>query len=272
VLDGLCVAAADGAKPRIVSAAGTETRERLLALVADPVDVLVLVDHVPFKASAGATVADRARGEAYRAIVAFEIARRVERTMVLLPDDVAGWPSALAKLLDLPLSIGLPPLVPSGVEVSGELLLENYLAPLFAAAVQNCRPALIWPREAFLDGDAPGACLPATVEVAGRARILAYGPYLPLPAGRWRARACLGFSPDIGKMPFILEVDTGGAVSRGFFEVDRGGIFYLDLDFQVTDSFHLVEMRLISQDSALNGLVSLIEVSLEPTEAALTPS
>ena len=271
MLDALCVAAAEGAKPRIVSVTGTETRERLLALAADPVDVLALVDHVPLRASAGVTVADGARGEAYRAIVAFELARRAERTLVLAAGDVAGWPAALAKLLDLPLSIGLPPPpLPSGAEVSGELPMENYLAPLFAAAAGNCLPALVWPREAFLDGDAPGTTLPATVEVAGRARILAYGPYLPLPSGGWRARACLGFSPDIGKMPFILEVDAGGAVSRGFFEVDRGGIFTLDLDFHVADSFHPVEMRLISQDSALEGLVSLIEVALEPTEALPT--
>ena len=69
-------------------------------------------------------------------------------------------------------------------------------------------------------------------------------------------------------MPFILEADTGGAVSRGFFEVDRGGIFTLDLDFEVADALHPVEMRLISQDSALEGQVSLIEVALEPVAAA----
>ena len=86
--------------------------------------------------------------------------------------------------------------------------------------------------------------------------------------GHWRATAFLGFSPDIGKMPFILEADSGGAVVRGFFEVKRGGIFTLDLDFQVDNALHPIEMRLISQDSALEGQVSLIEVALEPVVAA----
>ena len=253
--------------------AGTKTREQLGALVAEPVDALVLVDHVPFSEGGvpkdAAAVAGAARGEAQRAIVAFELARRAERTLVLAADDVAGWPAALSKLLGLPLPVGLlPPPDQPGAEVPGGLPMAAYLGPLFAAAAQAGRPALAWPREVFLDGDAPGQTLPATVEVAGRARILAYGPYLPLPAGGWRARACLGFSPDIGKMPFILEADTGGAVSRGFFEVERGGIFTLDLDFQVADAMHPVEMRLISQDSALEGQVSLIEVALEPVAAA----
>jgi len=142
-------------------------------------------------------------------------------------------------------------------------LSAAYLEPLFAAAGRHGPLLLAWPREAFLDGDAPGETLPATVEVAGRARILAYGPYLPLPAGSWHATAFLGFSPDIGKMPFILEADIGGAVARGFFEVERGGIFTLALDFQVADPLHPVELRLISQDSALEGQLALIEVRLE---------
>ena len=78
----------------------------------------------------------------------------------------------------------------------------------------------------------------------------------------WRATTFLGFSPDIGKMPFILEADSGGSTARGFFEVEYGGIFTLTLDFRVVDPMHPVEMRLISQDSGLEGQVSLIEVEL----------
>ena len=52
-------------------------------------------------------------------------------------------------------------------------------------------------------------------------------------------------------------------MARGFFEVERGGIFTLELDFQVTDALHPVELRLISQDSALEGQLALIEVELK---------
>jgi hypothetical protein len=142
-------------------------------------------------------------------------------------------------------------------------LVRTYLQPLFAAAPTPSRLALTWPREAFLDGDAPGSPLRAVIEVAGRARILAYGPYLPLPSGPWRARAYLGFSVDIEKMPFILEANTGSGTTRGFFAVENGGIFTVALDFQVMDPLHPVELRLISQDSALEGQAALIEVELE---------
>ena len=105
--------------------------------------------------------------------------------------------------------------------------------------------------------------MPAAIEVAGRARILAYGPYLPLPAGQWHATAYLGFSVDIERMPFILEADTGSGTTRGFFEVRAGGIFTLGLDFRIIDPLHPVELRLISQDSALEGQIALIEVQLK---------
>ena len=253
---------------------GPPTRELLVALAAQPVEALVLVDHFPFAASPlaeGLAPGEAVRGEAQWAVFALELARRAARTLVLEGNDVRTWPAHLAGLLPgaAPARPDRPcPPSPGRHRTLATPLLSTYLEPLFAAAARPASLALAWPREVFLDGDTPGEPLPATLEVAGRARILAYGPYLPLPAGSWRARAYLGFSPDIGKMPFIFEADTGGAVSRGFFEVDRGGIFTLDLDFQVADALHPIEMRLISQDSALEGQVSLIEVALEPVAAA----
>ncbi len=268
-----------GGLPEIVVAEGASTREHLHSLMAKLADDVVLVDHAPFAGSAipESGMADAVRDEAQRAIFAYELSRRAARTVVLAPDESERWPAALAALRRLPITAELaapPPLLP-GAALIGRLPIGTYLGPLFAASgeggsggVGAAALRLLWPREAFLDGDAPGQSLPALVEVAGRARILAYGPYLPLPTGGWHAKAFLGFSPDIGKMSFILEVDTGGAVSRGFFEVDRGGIFTLDLDFQVSDALHPIEMRLISQDSALEGQVSLIEVALESVAAA----
>jgi hypothetical protein len=158
----------------------------------------------------------------------------------------------------------LPPPPDTGVPQGAAPLLDSYLSPVWRAAAGGHAPSVAWPREAFLDGDAPGEPLPAVIEVAGRARIVAYGPYLPVPAGAWRATAWVGFSPDIGRLPFILELDSGIAVSRAFFEAERGGIFSLDLDFRVADPLHPLELRLITQDSALEGQAALIEVRLDP--------
>lgn len=252
--------------------------EALARHSASPPALLVLVDPVPFAVMPadaagppGILNADLLRAEALRAVFALELARRAARTIVL-DGNAAAWPAALAAtdqgivapglgeaLTDLPPSPEAA--APDGVAP----LLDSYLGPMWRAAAGGHAPSIALPREAFLDGDAPGESLPAVIEVAGRARIVAYGPYLPVPAGAWRATAWLGFSLDIGRLPFILEVDSGIAVSRGFFEAERGGIFSLDLDFRVADPLHPLELRLITQDSALEGQAALIEVRLDPT-------
>lgn len=248
---------------------GVPSAEALARHAAAPPTLLVLVDPLPFAAGMpkAPIPAETLRADALRAVFALELARRASRTLVLQGDAV-GWSGVLA-------AAGVPgagaggdasaQLAPSTSARQGAVPLQTrYLEPIWNAASLGHAPAVAWPREAFLDGDVPGETLPALIEVAGRARIVAYGPYLPLPAGTWKATAWLGFSPDIGRLPFILEIDSGGGVSRGFFEAERGGIFSLDLDFRVADPLHPLELRLITQDSALEGQTSLIEVSLEP--------
>lgn len=256
---------------------GLAPHDVLGALDVAPTDILVLAQQAPF-ANDGAPVdvsIDTVRHEAQKAILAIELARRIPQMLLLRPAEVAEWPQLISRLLAVNPSEVLPltELVPAEVVARDGIatlsappltsLLRNYLAPLLASAEHPTSIMVAWTRECFLYGDAPGEGLPATVEVAGRGRILAYGPYMPLPSGHWRATACLGFSADIGSMPFILEADTDAGIARGFFEVKQGGIFTLELAFDVTNPFHPVEFRLVSQDSALEGLASLIEIRLE---------
>lgn len=275
------VSAALATKPKIVVTDGLVPHDVLATLNDDPADVLVLAQQTPFaNDSALANVsADIVRHEAQKAILAIELARCIPRMLFLRPMEAEEWPRLLAGLLGVNASEVLPlaePVPAAGHADAKGLafstltvpsLLRSYLAPLLAAAEHPASIVVVWPRDCFLYGDAPGEGLPATIEVAGRGRILAYGPYMPLPKGRWLATAYLGFSADIGNMPFILEADTDAGITRGFFEVKQGGIFTLALDFEVTDPFHPVEFRLVSQDSALEGLASLIEIRLEQSLA-----
>lgn len=271
------VSAASVAKSETVVVDGMPPRDTLATLVVEPTDVLVLMLRTPFPNDG--TLADASpdtiRYEAQKAVLAIELARRIPRTLLLRPGEAAEWPRLICELLAANSSEVLPPADPVPATVSAGdrsaavsalaslSLVRTYLLPLFAAAEHPASIVVAWPRDCFLYGDAPGEGLPATVELAGRARILAYGPYMPLPKGRWRATAYLGFSADVSSMPFILEADTDAGITRGFFEVKQGGIFTLELEFAVTDPFHLVEFRLASQDSALEGLVSLIEIKLD---------
>lgn len=280
------VSVASAAKPEIIVVDGMVPHDVLAVLDVAPTDVLVLAQRAPFVNDGAPTdvSTDSVRHEAQKAILALELARRIPRTLLLRPTEATEWPRLIAELLGVIHSDVLPLAEPVPVEVlAGDRsaaasapptpspsLLRTYLAPLLAAVEHLASIVVAWPRDCFLYGDGPGEELPATVELAGRGRILAYGPYMPLPGGRWRATAYLGFSADIGSMPFILEADTDAGITRGFFEVKQGGIFTLDLEFEVTDPFHPVEFRLVSQDSALEGLASLIEIRLEqsPTTGA----
>jgi len=246
-------------------------REQLLPLMSNSVDALILSDYLPayfHETLNGLSLVSLVRSEAQRAVLALELVEQANRTLTLDRSHFDLWPMKISEFFGLPLHCfpSLPPPAASNALQPGLTstpLISQYLEPLFAAARGADLLRLIWPSDSFLDGDAPDQILPQTVEVAGRARILAYGPYLPLPRGKWLARAYLGFSTDIGKMPFILEVDTGETVSRGFFEVDRGGIFSVELEFQIVELLPLVELRLISQDSALEGQIALIEIELQ---------
>lgn len=269
------LSAASAAKPEIVVVDGMAPHDVLAALAVEPVDGFVLVPQAPF-AKTGAA-ADTVRHEAQKAVLAVELARQIPHTVLLRPEEAAEWPRLMAELLGVDPSEVLPLAEPVPMEaVAGDdtappslasSLLQTYLEPLLAAAEHPGSIVVAWPRDCFLYGDAPGEGLPATVELAGRGRILAYGPYMPLPKGHWQATAYLGFSKDVNGMPFILEADTDAGITRGFFEVKQGGIFTLELEFEVTDPFHPVEFRLVSQDSALEGLASLIEIRLEQSQS-----
>lgn len=265
------------AKPEIVVIDNMAPHDVLSALTFESANVLILAPQSPFANDDASTdvAIDAIRHEAQKAILALELARRIPQTLLLRPAEAAEWPRLIAGLLganhsEVPLLIEPVPMEAvagagrtSVYAPSSPSLLRTYLMPLLAAVEHPASIMVAWPRDCFLYGDVPGEGLPATVEIAGRGRILAYGPYLPLPSGRWRATAYLGFSPDIGSMPFILEADTDAGITRGFFEVKQGGIFTLDFEFELTDPFHPVEFRLVSQDSSLEGLASLIEIRLE---------
>lgn len=271
------VLAVSAVKPEIVVVDSLSPHDVLAALDVAPTDVLVVAPRGPFTNDGmqADVPLDTVRGEAQKAILAIELARRIPRRLLLRLTETSEWPRLIAELLDANPSEILPLVEPVPMEVaagggsavvsppSSPSLLRAYLMPLFTAVEHPTSVVVVWPRDCFLYGDAPGEYLPATVELAGRGRILAYGPYMPLPQGRWRATAYLGFSADVGSMPFILEADTDAGITRGFFEVKQGGIFTLELDFEVTNPFHPVEFRLVSQDSALEGLASLIEIRLE---------
>jgi hypothetical protein len=275
---------------------GPPSRQLLADLVAAPIACLVLAAHAPFAEGVPAVPGhppDAIRDQALRAILASELARHAGRTVLLDAASTAEWPALLrrtieemitpdlqsagSQLADATVTMAEPPLSTPPVESSAlspvlAHLRTGYLTPIFTALTPDPPISITWKNDCLLDGDSVGSPMPEILEVAGRARILAYGPYLPLPSGTWQMTAYIGFSPDVGRMPFILEVDTGEGTTRGFFEVERAGFFTLVFDFQIADPFFLVEFRLISQDSALEGSAALMEIQMVRATGQVEPA
>ncbi|MBU2233078.1 MAG: hypothetical protein KKG69_17565 [Alphaproteobacteria bacterium] len=63
-----------------------------------------------------------------------------------------------------------------------------------------------WPASVFLrfDSETPGAAAD-TIDLTGRGRILIHGPYLAIPAGRWRVTFDFEFETPVGSAPFQFE-------------------------------------------------------------------
>jgi hypothetical protein len=71
-----------------------------------------------------------------------------------------------------------------------------------------------WSRDLFSYGDRPDETCPELIDVTGRARILVFGPYLTLPAGRWRATVEFELCRDSAKRPYLIEFGAGADFSR----------------------------------------------------------
>jgi hypothetical protein len=260
-----------------------------------PVDaVLVLVDPPGVPVVAAPHYEDewlnqlRARAEqlAYATDLSLRASR--SRTVCLRHARDPAWVPALLSLMDVatsgdgelediladvaaPFDAAPPPTPedapPSPEEEEKRLIELAYLEPMRRHLLFGDPLTITWRPRLFFDGDEPGKPMPAILEVAGRARILCYGPYMPLPVGKWTATATIGFSADINGLSFIIEFQAKN-VTRGFFTAESGGIYSMATTFEVEKSLTPVEIRLISQESALEGQVALIDLMFSPAKDA----
>ena len=183
-----------------------------------------------------------------------EVRTRSLITMVGAPDG-DPVPELIVEVMDA--SLATPP------QQAHLDAVEGCLAPLIRRSHLQGPTTLRWPHEVFLSGDTPGAPILETFEIAGAARVLTYGPYFPLPTGRWIVSPILGFSHQVGTMPFLIEIVCESIIHRAYFETRRAGIYSMSFELELTKPGIPLEIRLVSQDSALAGTIALIEVGLE---------
>lgn len=122
--------------------------------------------------------------------------------------------------------------------------------------------SLTWGRELFLAADTHKPLMGA-VDITGRARLLVFGPYINLPTGNWTAHVVFGCSNEAAGVSILVDAFSGVRLAQTRVQPAKGGIFAVALKFAVDQSLDgAVEIRILSEKSALDGLLSLSHVTL----------
>ena len=123
-------------------------------------------------------------------------------------------------------------------------------------AGQEASP-IVWPTKVFFSGDNPDSPAPLAADLTGGARILYYGPYLHLPAGRWTARMLVGFSAGSRGTPFSIEVYGSKLLARATMVPQAKGIFTASFKFSNDAPYDAIEIRVRTDRGAIEGQFAL---------------
>jgi len=117
------------------------------------------------------------------------------------------------------------------------------------------------PREAFFHGDAPGEPCPAAIDLTGLNRILVYGPFLPLPAGPWRAEVRLELCEYGARRPLRLDFASGEAITAAAV-AGQPGLQRVCVTHEVTAGAP-IELRLWLLRPTFHGELRFLGATLE---------
>ena len=121
---------------------------------------------------------------------------------------------------------------------------------------------LIWPGSCFLKADAPGVTVEEELELEGRARFLAHGPYFYLPPGLWEAEIAIEVSGSLSDNRVGFDVYSGGVIAACTVTLPDEGAFACDMVFRVSDLTTPVEIRIQLLSGAIEGRLKLNGVRL----------
>ncbi len=116
---------------------------------------------------------------------------------------------------------------------------------------------LEWGSEHFLLMDKPGTGLTNFIDFIGRARILTYGPYFGVPRGSWVAAVDFTVKNNASGNRLLVEVTSDVFLARGRCELPPAGDFQFEINFDVVEPRHGVEIRLGIMEGAIEGSIRL---------------
>jgi hypothetical protein len=115
---------------------------------------------------------------------------------------------------------------------------------------------ITWSRQLF-HGDGQSV-LSRVIDITGKPRCLAYGPYIALPWGDWTADLVLGFSEDATEATFKIDIFAGSILNVTSIKPTQAGVQTISINFVIEEANdNLVEIRLYSETAAIFGEIAL---------------
>lgn len=124
---------------------------------------------------------------------------------------------------------------------------------------------MVWPASFFLNGDSPHHPANGTMPMTGPARILFFGPYLTVPAGRWSVEVRFAVKDNWSSNSITIDIASGAEVlAIGSTPLPRNGFYSARLDFTVSDADKPLEVRGIIMSGAIEGDFQVLDIVVTP--------
>jgi hypothetical protein len=120
-----------------------------------------------------------------------------------------------------------------------------------------------WPISLYMSSDHPTGPFPRRVELLGPARFIAYGPYLHLTVGQWRATVVFEVSDNFSGNQLYVDVYAGEILSVITTQLPVQGTYTFDIGFELTNALEPVQLRFQILSGAIEGVFTLTSTSLE---------
>jgi hypothetical protein len=119
-----------------------------------------------------------------------------------------------------------------------------------------------WDRELFCRGEHPDQVCPPVFDVTGQVRLLAFGPFITLPTGLWRAEVVIDACEQAARRSYLLEFGAGENLSREAFAPLSPGRNILPIEHHFA-SPSAAELRFWVARAAFDGHLSFLGATIE---------
>lgn len=119
-----------------------------------------------------------------------------------------------------------------------------------------------WPINMLIDSSVPDKVFSGRIELVGPARFLAYGPYLHLTSGQWRADIEFEISDNLSGGMLYVDAYAGDILAVVTTPLPGSGSYRLQISFTITDPLEPVQLRFQSLSGSIEGAIDLNRISL----------